>query len=654
VTDNIESAISNDNFTAALTDFENGGTTILYAFLNGYPETVGSSVISPEFGLLTNTADGSATGQIDALAQVSNTIADEVANLGGAHLTTGSLPLVSGNLDLSISLNQILSDLGLTSGGGSLSLSQLLSDLGLPSSFTVSDIENLLGVTDNSGFTIGQILQDLGLTDSSGITLGDALKDLGVTGSSGITIGQILKDLGLSDSSGITLGQALQDLNVGSSVSVDQILAALGVVSQNPDGTFTDPTFNLETLLGDLGVTPSTNIDLDTILNAVGINPAQGIGIDTILNDLGATTNGNLTFNVPAVSLSSILSTFGINVNTGINDVTLIEDLIGNPTYSFKVLGISESVSLSTFLNGVGLGNSSLSISKILSDIGINVNQSYTPSSISIPVSNILSDLGLGSNPTVSVNSLLTDLGISNTDPTFTVGSILNDLGITSTSSVGLDSILNDLGISPTAPIDLDSILSALGLSPSDTINIGDILNVLKLSDSSSIDLSQILSALNLDPNSTITIGDILNVLGFSDSTQAINIGDVLGFLGLSDSSSFNVASILSDLGINPNEDIFSLLGLSDTLSLNLPVDITGGSVATYIDDLAKDLMALVGSSSTLSNDLPSLLGTDPTFNLEPLLASLVSDLGLPGAITGGDLPANLTNILAEVLPTLF
>ena len=69
VTDNVESALSGGDYSTALTDLEDSGTTVLYAFLNGYPEAVGSDgLISPEFGLLTNTADGAATGQIDALA----------------------------------------------------------------------------------------------------------------------------------------------------------------------------------------------------------------------------------------------------------------------------------------------------------------------------------------------------------------------------------------------------------------------------------------------------------------------------------------------------------------------------------------------------------------------------------------------------------
>src|ERR1700733_4703612 len=111
VTDNVESALSGGDYSLALTDLENAATTVEYAFLNGYPDSVGSGLISPEFGLLTNTT------------------ADEVANLGGANLTTGSLPLVSGQLDLSVSVSQILSDLGL--GGNALTINSLLGDLGV-------------------------------------------------------------------------------------------------------------------------------------------------------------------------------------------------------------------------------------------------------------------------------------------------------------------------------------------------------------------------------------------------------------------------------------------------------------------------------------------------------------------------------------------
>src|SRR5271156_2378434 len=103
VTDNVESALSGGDYSAALTDLENGPTTVLDAFLNGYPETVGSGgLISPEFGLLTNTTDGAATGEIYPVGQLSKTRAHEEAALGGGNVTTGSLPEVTGTVDFSV------------------------------------------------------------------------------------------------------------------------------------------------------------------------------------------------------------------------------------------------------------------------------------------------------------------------------------------------------------------------------------------------------------------------------------------------------------------------------------------------------------------------------------------------------------------------
>src|ERR1700753_3832053 len=111
VTDNVESALSGGDYSAALTDLENGPTTVLDAYLNGYPETVGSGLISPEFGLLTNTTDGAATGQIDALQQLSNTLADELSAVGGGSVTTTPTLIEPGSLDISVNVSTILNDL---------------------------------------------------------------------------------------------------------------------------------------------------------------------------------------------------------------------------------------------------------------------------------------------------------------------------------------------------------------------------------------------------------------------------------------------------------------------------------------------------------------------------------------------------------------
>ena len=280
VTDNIESALSSGDYSLALTDFENEGTTVLYAFLNGYPDSVGSGLISPEFGLLTNTTDGAATGQIDALAQISNTIADEVANLGGANLTTGSLPLVTGNLDLSVNLDQILSDLGLTSGGSALTINGLLGDLGIS---PTSDILPTL--------TIGDVLSDLKLTDSSGITLNQILEDLGVI-SSGDTDPTINIETLASE--------IFTDLNIPTSINLDTLATDIF------DGLGISTSFNLETLANDLftdlGIPTSINVQAlaNDILGDLGTSAINTRTLATdLLEDLGAPSSITIGVKIP-------------------------------------------------------------------------------------------------------------------------------------------------------------------------------------------------------------------------------------------------------------------------------------------------------------------------------------------------------------------
>ncbi|MFZ0228316.1 MAG: hypothetical protein WAL41_15555, partial [Mycobacterium sp.] len=168
VTDNVESALSSGDYSTALTDVEDSGTTVLYAFLNGYPETVGSNgLISPEFGLLTNTADGAATGQIDALAQLSNTIADEVSAVGGGNLTTTPTLIDPGTLELSVNVSTILNDLA-PSGTLTLpiSLDSLLSDAAPSGTLTLPiSLDALLADAAPSGsldlpITLDQLLSE--------------------------------------------------------------------------------------------------------------------------------------------------------------------------------------------------------------------------------------------------------------------------------------------------------------------------------------------------------------------------------------------------------------------------------------------------------------------------------------------------------------
>jgi hypothetical protein len=718
VTDNVESALSDGNYSLALTDLESGPTTILYALLNGYSDSVGSSLISPEFGLLTNTADGAATGQIDALAQISNTIADEVANLGGANLTTDSLPLLSGNLDLSVSVSQILTDLGLSSSGSPLTVDGLLSDLGidpsgsiLPADINIGDVLSELGLSDTSGISLGTILGDLGLSDTSGISVSTILSDLGLTDTSGLSLGTVLSDLGLSDTSGLTLGTILGDLGLTdtSGLSLGTVLSDLGLsdTAGLSLGTFlgdlglsdtsgiTIPQISLGTVLGDLGLSDTSGINLGTVLSDLGLGdgtsitpPSLTIPVDTILSDLGlANASGDITLGVPAISLGTILGDLGINTSAGFNAVTLITELVGNPSYTIN-LGITHlTLSLSQFLNDAGLGGTNITLGSVLGDLGINVNSSFTPPSLDIPVSTILNDLGIANTdgdvtlsvPSITLGNILGDLGLNDnssginisdilgalglsdtssiTPPSIDIGDVLSTLGLNDNSSLGLSQILTALGLSDNSSLDVGQILGALGLSDNSSLGISQIISDLGLSDNSSLDVSQILGALGLSDDSTLGISQILGALGLSDDS-GITLGNVLSALGVGDGTSISlpsisIDSILGDLGINPDENILTLLGISDPLTLDPTIGLDGGAVATYVDDVAKDLLAALGSIGPVSSELPTLLTTDPAIDLTTSLSSLFTDLDLPVAVSG-NLSLDLTSVVAELLPGLF
>ena len=87
-------------------------------------------------------------------------------------------------------------------------------------------------------------------------------------------------------------------------------------------------------------------------------------------------------------------------------------------------------------------------------------------------------------------------------------------------------------------------------------------------------------------------------------------------------------------------------------MDLNIPA--VTASLPTFEVDLSQDLLAVLGSFAPLSSDLPTLLTPDPTLDLVPLLSSVATDLSLPLTVVGGDLPANLTGIVADLLGGLF
>ena len=456
VTDNVESALSSGDYSTALTDLEDGPSTVLYAFLNGYPETLGSGLISPDLGLLTNTADGAASGQIDALQQLSNTIADELSAVGGGNVTTTPTLVEPGSLDLSVNVSTILNDLA-PSGALTLpvSLDSLLSDAAPSGTLSLPvSVDDLLGDVAPSG----------------SLTLPVSLDSLLDGAAPGGTVSLPISLDGL-------LSDAASDGNITVPVTIDQVLGdALG-----GGGSISVPSISVDTIVADLG-DPSYTINL-------GI-AKETISLQSFINDLGI---GNETITPPSISdatvlsdLESVLGSSGsqditVSVSdlenllgsTGSQDISVstatLEGLLGTSGSSDITLSVSD---LQTLLGSAGSQDISLSVSTLeslfgaagSSDISIPLNtlEGLFPSTLSLDLT--IPEVTGGAVPTFDVDlgqDLLAVLGsiapissdlpsLLGTDPTLDVTSLLSsvvtDLGLP-VSITGGDLTLNLSGI---------------------------------------------------------------------------------------------------------------------------------------------------------------------------------------------------------------
>src|ERR1700744_4685640 len=380
VTDNAESALTSEDYSAALTDLEDGPSTVLYAFLNGYPETVGSGLISPELGLLTNTTDGAATGQIDALQQLSNTIADELSAAGGGSVTTTPTLIEPGSLDISVNVSTILNDLA-PSGTLSLpvSLDSLLSDAAPSGTLSLPvSVDDLLGdVAPSGSLTLPVSLDSLldGAAPNGTVSLPISLDGL--------------------------LSDAATDGNITVPVTIDQVLGdALG-----NGGSISVPSISVDTIVADLG-NPSYSI------------PFLGsVSLQTFINDLGI---GNETITPPSISDATVLSDLeSLLGSSGSQDISLSVSTLES------LFGAAGSSDISIPLNTLeGLFPSTLSLDLTIPEVtggavpifDVDLGQDLLAGRGSIaPISSDLSSL-LGTDPTLDVTSLLssvvTDLGL--------------------------------------------------------------------------------------------------------------------------------------------------------------------------------------------------------------------------------------------------
>src|SRR5271163_3414643 len=334
VTDNVESALSSSDYSTALTDLEDGPSTVLYAFLNGYPETVGSGLISPEFGLLTNTTDGAATGEIDALAQLSNTIADEVSAVGGGNLTTTPTLIDPGTLDLSVNVSTILNDLA-PSGTLTLpiSLDSLLSDAAPSGTLTLPiTLDQLLGDAAPNGtldlpITLDQLLADaapsgtLDLPVTLDSLLADAepngipvTVDVPILGNETITISDSELDTILGSTGSADVSVSVSDLEslLGSAGSSDISIPLSELESALPS------TLSLDLTIPEItgGAVPTYDVDLaQDLLAALG-------SIAPVSSDLAGLLGTDPTLDVTSL-LSGALTDLGLPVAITGGDLSL-------------------------------------------------------------------------------------------------------------------------------------------------------------------------------------------------------------------------------------------------------------------------------------------------------------------------------------------
>jgi hypothetical protein len=343
--------------------------------------------------------------------------------LGDPSLGTLLSDLGLGNLDVgSLSLTNLLSDLGLNTDLGQVTLTELLNALDLNQdlgSFGLVDLLNDLGLnsTNLGNVSLTQVLDALGL--NTNLT---SLGDVGTVNLSGL-----LSDLGVGN---VGVGTLLEDVP-GIATLLNPVVALFPslITTLNTDYNLSDLVAaltpgspDLSTILGDLGISlpstfsitellvalgvkiPSTTAPLTIgslitdVLNQLGITvpSTQDLSILSLLNDLGVpiSPTGDLTI---GSLITEVLHELNVNIPaTGDIDLsTLLGDLGGltNSILDTNVGSLLNTVDLGTLLNDLGLSNLPLN----LSDLGDLSN---------LNLGDLLGDLGLGDLANISVEPL--------------------------------------------------------------------------------------------------------------------------------------------------------------------------------------------------------------------------------------------------------
>jgi hypothetical protein len=355
---------------------------------------------------------------------------------------------------------------------------------------------------------------DLNLTD-----LVNAL-GLGNVGLGSLDLSSLLSQLGLGD---LTLGSLFSDLGL-SGKGLGDLLGdptLSGLLGDLGLGNLDAGNFGLSTLLTDLNLNSDLGaVSLTQLLNALNLNPDLGsIGLNTLIGDL-----------FPGLGVGSV------NLGTLLGDLGLLTPIVTGLNSTLGTLLGPEVTLLNTALNLVSPG---LNITNLVSLPGLE---------------GVVNGLTLGNGGSLSLTSLLTDLGIgNNTTALGSISELLSTLGITvpSTGDLSLSGLITD-------------VLSELGKTVPST---GD------------LSLSTLLGDLGIDPNvgsllDTVNLGTLLSDLGLNDTL----LTGLPGILDLGDLSNLNLDGLLGDLGLG---DL-----------ANITVDPFGGLITELVDTVPAQILA--------------------------------------------------------------
>ena len=320
-----------------------------------------------------------------------------------------------------------------TSADVNINLTSLIDALGLGNTpLTDLDLSSLLSQLGLGDLNLGSLFSDLGLsTEGLGTLLANATNPVTTLGGLLNLLG--LNDLGSGDSITLTLTNILSGLGLDTNVNLSSL--------------------SLDSLLSDFDINPTASVGLVGFLNDVGLS---GLTSETLGSLLGSTDLDAIVTNIVNSLLGDgilgpVLSPFATDLTT-----LLDNDLAGalNVTVSDLLGGQTLSAELSQILTALGVGDatslSTLSIGTVLSDLGF---------------SSLTGDLTLG--------GLLSDLG--NPFGLLNITDLLN--------SLNLGGLLNDLGLS-SLPVDLSNLGDLSGL------NLGDLLGDLGLGDLANVSVA--------------------------------------------------------------------------------------------------------------------------------------------------------------------